>query len=165
MLLIPQVLTNAKDMAELCQGDVSKLPSFMVHDNAVWRSGVVQPDSKGRVHLARSTFDQQVVGHLPLRAGVWHGPDVQEFHIDLQPHHLQGGKDTKSDVAKVAPARHVAKTDEAHRRQDEVDYGADLGFGRVSAEDAAADRAAAQKAGTSRSVKIAALVGPRDENE
>lgn len=80
-------------LMKACKGNVKNLPSFMVHDNGLWVGDAVQLDNKNRIHLRRSAFHRSVVGFVPIRAGIWHGLGVQEFHIDLKPHHLQGSGD------------------------------------------------------------------------
>lgn len=105
-----------------CKGRVSALPSLMVHDNELWVTQGVQLDSKNRIHMRRSTFLRAVVPQVPVRAGIWHGLGVQEFHIDLQPHHLQGS----DDMAKPKGHKHsrvITLTDAAGRNPGDEDYG------------------------------------------
>lgn len=106
-----------------CKGNVKALPSFMVHSDAVWPTfRRTQLDSKNRIHMRRSTFYQAVSSQLPMRAGIWHGIDVQEFHIDLQPHHLQGSSDMQ-DPKGYKHSRLITKTDDLGRNPWDFDYG------------------------------------------
>lgn len=141
-----------------CKGNVAMLPSFMVHDDYVWpRGNVVQTDSKGRIHLRRSTFLRVVRNQLPIREGVWHRVDMQEFHIDLQPHHLQGSQDQQGGNQRQA-ARSVAKVDRWGRSQGDDDYGQTPARDNRQ-PDIAADVRAAKAAGTSRSIGSTVLGG------
>lgn len=89
--LSPDVLRKA------ARGNPANLPTFMVHDNASWPMGVVRTDTKNRVHLRRSSFQSVVVPAIPVRPGIWHGLDVQEFHIDLAAHQLDGDGTQEAD--------------------------------------------------------------------
>ena len=104
-----------------CKGNVENLPSFMVHDNTAWVRDVVRLDSQNRIHMRRAVFLRSVAATLPVRAGIWHGPDVQEFHLALEPHHLQGGADMKA-ADNHQHSRAITKTDKAGRYPDEDDY-------------------------------------------
>lgn len=105
-----------------CKGNVKALPSFMVHDNKVWTQRGAQLDNKNRIHMRRSTFLNVVVPQVPVRAGIWHGLDVQEFHIDLQPHHLQGSADMDAPKGHQH-SRVITLTDAAGRNPGDEDYG------------------------------------------
>ncbi len=145
-----------------CQGNVKKLPSFMVHDDNVWpRSNVVRTDSRGRIHMRRSAFMRTVHSELPIRPGLWHRIDLQEFHIDLKPHHLQGSTDN-SGGNQVSAARNVALVDSAGRAIGDDDYG-NTPRRDHRAEDIAADVRAAKEAGTSGSVRSSTLCGGSTE--
>lgn len=149
--MTPDLDLTVEGLARVCRGDVKSLPSFMVHDNDVWSKSVVRTDSKGRVHMRRATFNQVVVGQIPIRAGLWHGKDVQEFFIALMPHHLQGTEETEGG-AKLWTARHVAQMDNRGRLQGDEDYG-ESDAGSIRATDVAADVRQAKAMGTSRSVR------------
>lgn len=109
-----------------CQGDVRKLPKFVVHDNDAWPwHNKVRP-AKGAIHMRRSTFYSVVTPQIPVRPGLWVRSDAQEFFIDLKPHQLQG----PADAAALEPeaknhdaARKLAKADSVGRLPDEADYG------------------------------------------
>ena len=106
-----------------CRGDVSALPSFMVHDNALWPDpNRIQLDNKNRIHCRRSTFLQTIAAKVPIREGLWHGLGVQEFHIDLQPHHMQGGEGAKGPEGHKH-SRKIVKVDEYGRSPGDEDYG------------------------------------------
>lgn len=74
----------------IARGDPRNLPVFMVHDDAVWPWGRVQLDSLKRVHLRRHDFNTVVAPQIPTRPGLWLRDDLQQFHVDLAAHHLQG---------------------------------------------------------------------------
>lgn len=110
-------------LARACKGNVKALPSFMVHNNAAWPNYKrTQLDSKNRIHMRRGTFLAVVVGQVPIRAGLWLGKDVQEFFIDLKPHHLQGSDDMP-DPAGYKHSREITKTDYAGRNPGDDGYG------------------------------------------
>lgn len=155
-MIDPELDLSVASLMRACQGDVSKLPSFMVHDNDVWPgSATVRTDGKGRVHMRRSTFNRCVAGRLPLRVGIWHRIDMQEFHIALEPHHLQGGADTAGGNKRQA-ARQLILTDAQGRVQGDEGYGEDLaGLSRPS--DVARDVFEAKAEGQSRSVRSTVL--------
>lgn len=147
----PQLDLSITSLMRACKGNVSMLPSFMVHDDSVWpRSGIVRTDNRGRIHMRRSTFNRAVVGELPIKEGIWHRIDVQEFHLDLKPHHLQGSVDQEGGNKRLA-ARSVVKADKAGRVQGDTGYGDDLS-GHHGAQDIARDVAEAKARGTSRSI-------------
>lgn len=105
-----------------CKGNVEALPSFMVHDNKAWVRQGVQLDNQNRIHMRLATFLDVVVGQCPVREGLWHGLDVQEFHIDLKPHHLQG----QADMGKPDNHKHsrvITLTDASGRNPGDEDYG------------------------------------------
>lgn len=152
----PDLDLSIEALMRACKGNVAMLPSFMVHDDAVWpRSGVVRTDSKGRIHMRRSTFNRTVAGKLPIREGIWHRIDMQEFHLDLKAHHLQGSADQIGGNKKQA-ARAVAMTDRHGRNQGDAEYGNNLS-GHHRQQDVARDVRAAKEAGTSGSVRSTAL--------
>jgi hypothetical protein len=118
-----QLDLSIASLTRACQGNVDRLPSFMVHDDDVWpRHAVIRTDSRGRVHMRRSTFNRVVVPELPIRAGLWHRIDLQEMHIDLQPHHLQGSLDSMGGDKRKA-AKVVALADEHGRLPGDQGYG------------------------------------------
>lgn len=111
-------------LARACKGNVKLLPTFMVHSDSAWPSyRRAQLDSRNRIHMRRSTFLQVVSSNLPVRAGLWHGIDVQEFHLDLQPHHLDGSADM-ADREGYKHSRLITKTDAFGRNPWDFDYGA-----------------------------------------
>lgn len=157
----PELELSVEALAKACKGDVSKLPSFMVHDNASWPwVKSVRPDNKNRLHIRRSTFLRCVVGSVPLRAGMWLRPDVQQFFIDLQPHHLGGGVDTQSGASKTG--RVVVKADEAGRLPGEADYAEAVARSARRAVDTS-DLAEVEKRDEKRSVVVRSLVDPSSE--
>lgn len=86
----------------LAKGNPENLPRFMVHDDSVWPWGVVQMDSLKRIHLRRTDFLSVVAPQIPVRAGVWHRVDLQEFIVDLAAHNLDGdGTGAASTLAEV----------------------------------------------------------------
>jgi hypothetical protein len=124
--LDPQLDLSIESLARACKGDVSKLPSFVVHDDAAWPwYNKVRP-AKGKIHIRRSTFNRVVVGQVPVRAGLWIRTDAQEFFIDLQPHHLQGSTPAGEHKADARAARQVVKADAAGRLPDEDGYGTEI---------------------------------------
>lgn len=147
----PELDLSIPSLMRACKGNVAMLPSFMVHDDDVWpRSGVVRTDSKGRVHMRRSTFNRTVAGKLPIREGIWHRIDCQEFHLDLKPHHLQGSEDQQGGN-RLKAARGVVKADRFGRVQGDDGYGNDLS-GDHRQQDVARDAAEAKARGWSGSV-------------
>lgn len=112
-------------LMKACKGNVNMLPSFMVHDNHLWLGDRVQLDSKNRIHMRRATLTNIVRPQVPVRAGIWHGLGVQEFHIDLKAHHLQGGQDA-ADAKGHAHSRLITLTDNAGRNPKDRDYGNSL---------------------------------------
>jgi len=114
---------SIEGLARACKGNVKNLPSFMVHDNDVWPDWRrIRVDNRNRIHLRRSAFEAVVAGKLPIRAGIWHRVDVQEFHLDRQPHHLQGS-DLATESTKRAAARTVARADGSGRVAGDDGYG------------------------------------------
>ena len=105
--LDPKLDLQISTLRQLCRGDVTRLPSFIVHDDEAWPwYNQVRP-SKGDIHIRRSTFNRVVVGKVPLQPGLWVRQDAQQFFIDNH-----------------QAARGVAMADEAGRLPDEADYGA-----------------------------------------
>lgn len=159
----PELDLSISSLMKACKGNVAMLPSFMVHDDHAWpKHKAVLTDSRGRVHLRRSTFNRVVSGQLPLREGVWHRVDVQEFHIDLKPHHLQGSEDQQGGNNRLA-ARGIAKIDKHGRHQGQDEYGEDLPRDNRQ-PDIARDVAEAKRAGSSRRIGSNVL-GPRGGDE
>lgn len=114
---------SIETLARACKGNVKLLPSFMVHDNKSWPAYKrTQLDSKNRIHIRRSTFYAVVPSQVPIRAGLWLGKDVQEFFIDLKPHHLQGSADME-DPAGYKHSREITKTDAQGRNPGDDGYG------------------------------------------
>lgn len=154
----PTIDLSMASLMRACKGNVATLPSFMVHDDPAWpRGNVVQADSKGRIHMRRSTFLRVVAGKLPIRAGLWHRIDCQEFHLDLQPHHLQGSEDQRGGNRKQA-ARAMAVVDAFGRAQGDQDYGVTPPRHNRQ-QDVARDVADAKARGTSRSIRSTVLGG------
>lgn len=159
----PDLDLSISALMRACRGNVAMLPSFMVHDDPVWpRSGVVRTDNRGRIHMRRSTFNRIVAGKLPIRAGIWHRIDCQEFHLDLEPHHLQGGSDTAGGNRRAA-ARTVTRADDRARLPGDEGYG-DALHGDFRAADVERDVREAKARGTSGSVRSAVLAGARRIN-
>ncbi len=150
-------------LARACKGNVKALPSFMVHDNSKWPWNKAQLDSKNRIHLRRSTFLAVVAAELPVRAGLWLGKDVQEFFLDLKPHHLQGSEDAP-DPAGYKHSREITKTDAQGRNPGDDGYGernAPLSLARLKELRLDLERAKAE--GQSLSVRSSVLDGPGSE--
>lgn len=148
-------------LAKACRGDVKALPSFMVHDNASWPTQHIQLDNRNRIHLRRATFLQVVAAELPVKAGLFHGATVQEFFIELLPHHLQGSDDT-AEVAGHKHSRAITLTDEAGRNPGEADYGDPISKpSGVSAADL--DAAIVETDGKLGGVRSSALDAPGSE--
>lgn len=148
---MPELDLSVASLMRACKGDATKLPRFLVHDNEVWRPGVVLTDNKGRINLRRATFYQVVAGKIPVKPGLWLRVDAQEFLIDLRPDHLQGGHDTRGGSQQNA-ARLMALIDSAGRAQHEDGHGEDNPRD-YRAADIASDVRAAKEAGTSGSVR------------
>jgi hypothetical protein len=160
-MIDPDLDLSIPSLMRACKGNVAMLPSFMVHDDHVWpRSGVVRTDSRGRIHMRRSTFLRTVAGKLPIREGIWHRMDCQEFHLDLKPHHLQGSEDQAGGNRREA-ARGMVKADRFGRVQGDEGYGDDLS-GDHRLQDVARDVAEAKARGTSGSVGSTVLAGNGD---
>lgn len=114
---------DIRTLAKACKGNVKLLPSFMVHNDPSWPSyRRAQLDNHNRIHMRRSTFLQVVCTKLPVRAGIWHRMDLQEFHLDLQPHHLGGSADM-ADRKGHKHSRLITRTDEYGRNPWDFDYG------------------------------------------
>jgi hypothetical protein len=138
-------------LAKACRGNVASLPSLMVHNDDVWPVERPMLDSKNKIHMRRKTFYAVVVPALPVRAGLWHRLDVQEFFFDLQPHHLQGS----ADAPKAKGYRHsraLVRADSFGRIEGDPDYGTGVA-GNYREADIAADVRAAKAAGSSRSIR------------
>lgn len=115
---------DPKSLAAACKGNTKLLPSFIVHDDDAWPwYNKIRP-AKGKLHIRRSTFLRVVTPQVPVKPGLWLRADAQEFFIDLQPHHLQGGADQQVEGSNAGVARIVAKADSAGRLPDEADYNA-----------------------------------------
>lgn len=118
----PDFDLSPETISRLCKGNPAALPTFLVHDDVAWPNGrAVQLDKGNRIHVRRSTFMRAVAPRIPVVAGLWLRHDVQEFRIDLKPHHLQG--DGSARVDGYRHSREIVMTDEAGRRQDDDDYG------------------------------------------
>lgn len=106
-----------------CKGNVENLPTFMVHNDEVWPAWrKTMLDTKNRIHIRRTTFMQTVARSLPVRPGLWLRIDTQQFHIDLQPHHLQG----TTGMQKVEGHKHsreLVQADEDGQVPGEWEYG------------------------------------------
>ena len=158
----PDLDLSIPTLMKACKGNVKNLPSFMVHDDNVWpRYANVRTDNKGRIHMRRSTFLRVVAGKLPLREGIWHRIDVQEFYIDLKPHHLQGSGGLAED-AKRQVARVVSLVDDGGRSQGDEDYG-DAPLRTFGTQDIERDRAEAKAVGASGIVGSSVLTSDRSE--
>lgn len=151
-----------------CKGDVRKLPVFRVHDNDAWPWARSVRPAKGQLHIRRSTFERVIhAAGLPVRPGLWVKPSVQEFFIDLKPHHLGGSEDPVRlpDATNHDTARLIAKADEAGRLPDEADYGEGIveraAGGPVEREDL--DRVAADR--ERRGVSSSVFSGNRDTEQ
>jgi hypothetical protein len=120
---------SMETLMRACKGDVSKLPSFIVHDDVAWPWHTKIRPAKGKLHMRRSTFNNVVVAELPVKPGLWVRPDAQEFFLDLKPHHLQGSEDSstyKPGENNHQTARDMAVADAAGRLPDEDDYGTEI---------------------------------------
>lgn len=74
-------------LRELCNGDASKLPRIIVHDNEMW-DGPAMPDNKGRVHMSDKMMLDTIASDLPVKfIRRWNATSI-EFAFDLQDHHL-----------------------------------------------------------------------------
>ena len=125
----PNLDLSMESLIKACKGNVKALPSFMVHDNAAWPwVGSVKLDSKNRIHMRRSTFLRTVSEDLPVRAGIWHGIDVQEFHLELEAHHLGGGVDQQKEVGHKQ-SRALVMADKHGRPLGDIDHGDAAGYG------------------------------------
>jgi len=114
---------SIETLSRACKGNVKLLPSFMVHTDHRWTQYLrTQLDSKNRIHMRRATFLAVVCPQVPVRPGIWHSFDVQEFHLDLQPHHLQGSFDMP-DRQGYKHSREITKTDFAGRNPGDDGYG------------------------------------------
>lgn len=150
-------------LARACKGNVKALPSFMVHNNNRWPHNRAQLDSKNRIHLRRSVFLAVVASQLPVRAGLWLGKDVQEFFLDLQPHHLQGSEDMQ-DPAGYKHSREITKTDHAGRNPGDDGYGERPSRGSLAKlQEFRLDRERAKAEGQSLSVRSSVLDTPGSE--
>jgi len=109
-----------------CKGNVKALPTFMVHNNNVWPwVGSVKLDSQNRIHMRRNTFEHVVASHLPVKPGIWHRMDVQEFSLELQAHHLGGSEALAVDVGHTH-SRPLILADAQGRTKDDIDHGETL---------------------------------------
>lgn len=148
---------SIETLTKACKGNVELLPSFMVHDNGVWPTGRVALDSKNRIHMRRASFLRSVAAKLPVREGIWHRVDVQEFHLDLQPHHLQGSQDMQPAEGHKH-SRQIVLLDKWGRPQGDRDYGV-APHRDHGQQDVAADVERAKANGTSRSISSTVFDG------
>lgn len=121
----PVIDLSKETLLKACQGDVRKLPKFMVHDNSAWPWMTKIRPAKGAIHMRRSTFNNVVAPQIPVKEGLWKGPTVQEFTIDLTAEQL-GGSEKQGEATNHEAARALAAADEAGRLPDEADYGAEI---------------------------------------
>lgn len=122
-LIDPALDLSIQTLMKACKGNVKMLPSFVVHDDAVWPVAKrVQLDKKNRIHLRRSTFYRCVSSQVPVRPGLWLRSDAQEYFIDLKPHHLQGSEDMKPESGHEH-SREIVKADKQGRTELDEDYG------------------------------------------
>lgn len=117
----PFLNLTPEDLGRMCKGNVKMLPTFAVHETG-WPHGVSRPDKHNRIHISGPAFQRSVVGNWPMRAGLWLNMGLREYHIDLEPHHLQGGADQQVEIKGNATARAVTGTDAGGRQPDEEDY-------------------------------------------
>lgn len=150
-MIEPELDLSMESLMKACKGNVDMLPSFMVHNDDVWpRSGVVRVDNLGRIHMRRTTFIRTIAGNLPIREGIWHRIDLQEFKLDLKPHHLQGSSD-QSGGSKRKAARGIVMADAAGRIKGDYGYGENTGRDHRQ-QDVARDVADLKARGQSRGV-------------
>jgi hypothetical protein len=113
-----------------CKGNVKLLPRFVVVKDEAWPwPDNVRTDSLGRLHLQHTTFMRTVARSVPVKPGLWIAADAQEYVIDLQQHHLEGGDDQQADVTnedKATTARPFAMKDDQGRYPGDPDYGKTL---------------------------------------
>lgn len=81
---------SVETIRRLAKGKASNLPTFMVHDNDKWPYPSIQLDSQQRIHCRRQYFETVIATAIPVKPGLWHGIDVQEFSIDLRDDQLDG---------------------------------------------------------------------------
>lgn len=117
----PNLDLSRESILAHCKGDVRNLPRLMVHENAWWPSGVVRTDNQKRIHLCRRDLVEIVAREIPVRPGLWLGPTVQEFLIDLRPDQLQGSADSRHE-SRVTDFRKLVRADAAGRIPGEEDY-------------------------------------------
>jgi hypothetical protein len=123
---VPLMDLSIETLTRVCKGDVSKLPQFVVHRNRHWKKNTARLDKKNRIHMNVRTFLRQVKSQLPVRPGIWLGPNEQMFRLDLQPHHLQGGEDTVNQEHTYKQSREIAGADEHGRFEDDPGFQTDL---------------------------------------
>jgi hypothetical protein len=120
---VPLIDLSIETLTRVTKGDVSKLPQFVVHRNRTWKKNTVRLDKKNRIHMNVRTFVRQVKSQLPVRAGIWLGPNEQIFHLDLHTHHLQGGEETVNRDHNYKHSRELAGADEYGRFEDDDGHG------------------------------------------
>ena len=119
----PNLDLSMDTIIKACKGNIKALPSFMVHDNAAWPwPDKTRLDSKNRIHMRRTTFLRTVAADMPTKPGIWHRVDVQEFHLDLLPHHLGGGEDQAKAVGHKQ-SRVIVLADKYGRPMGDQDHG------------------------------------------
>lgn len=107
-----------------CKGNVEALPDLMVHDNDAWpHYETVRVDSKNRIHMRRSTFQQAVVGQIPVEPVMWVRKDCHLYRIALRPDHLQGSDDRRAAPENHKHSRKLVKADDQGRIPGDEGYG------------------------------------------
>ena len=142
VMLDPNLDLSMPALMRACEGNIHKLPDFVVHDDETWpQYNRVMVDKKNRLHIRRSTFLHVVAGEMPVRAGIWIHDTAQLFHLQLEPHHIQGASDA-APVDSHEQSRRLVLMDEAGRTPEDEGYGDALpdsdGIGDVGDGDAAA---------------------------
>jgi len=111
-------------LMQACKGNVDNLPSFVVHNDDVWPAWrKTMLDSKNRIHIRRNSFNATVALQVPVRPGLWLRVDAQQFHIDLEPHHLQGGTEGMHKATDHKHSRAVVQADDDGQTPGDWEYG------------------------------------------
>lgn len=162
-MIDPDLDLSPATLARQCKGNTKLLPRFVVHDDVAWPwHSKVRLDKKNRIHMRRTTFNRVVPKQVPVKAGLWIRADAQEYFIDLQPHHLQGGADQQKEQAGHLHSRAMVKADEAGRLPDEHDYKEPIAATERQQIDRG-DLAKLEASGKRRGVRSTALLGHSDE--